>query len=58
VAREPRKPLLCRLNVHHKWVRRLNPEGGDYLQCKACGKDRYDVERHDPDIGSGFAAGG
>ena len=23
----PRKPLLCRLNVHHKWVRRLNRTG-------------------------------
>jgi hypothetical protein len=43
-----RTRLLCRFNLHHKWVRRKNPEGEDYLQCKACGKDRYDVERADP----------
>ena len=54
----PRKPLLCRLNWHHKWVRRFNADGEDYLQCKACGKDLYDVERHDPDLGSGIAGGG
>jgi hypothetical protein len=51
-----RKRLLCRLNLH-KWVRRFNKDGEGYLQCRACGKDRYDVERHDPDLGSGFASG-
>jgi hypothetical protein len=54
----PRKPLLCRLNMHHKWERQFNPDGEDYLHCTACGKDRYDVERHDPDIGSGMVGGG
>jgi hypothetical protein len=44
----PPKPLLCRLNLHHKSVRRFNQQHDDYLQCKACGKDRYDVERSDP----------
>jgi hypothetical protein len=57
-ASRNRKRLLCRFNLHHKWVRRKNAEGEDYLQCKACGKDLYDVERHDPDISGGFAAGG
>jgi hypothetical protein len=47
----PRTPLLCRLNLHHKWVRQFNPDGEDYLHCTACGKDRYDVERHDPEFG-------
>jgi hypothetical protein len=41
-----------------KWVRHKNPEGEDYLQCKACGKDLYDIERHEPDIIGGFAGGG
>ena len=40
-----RKRLLCRFNLHHKWVRRKNPQGEDYQQCKSCGKDLYDVER-------------
>ena len=51
--------LLCRLNLHHKWVRRFNPQGEDYLQCKCCGKDRYDVERGDPSMtnfGGGMAS--
>jgi hypothetical protein len=49
-ASRTRKRLLCRFNLHHKWVRRKNPEGEDYLQCKACAKDRYDVERADPTV--------
>ena len=48
-----RKRVLCRFNLHHKWVRHKNPQGEDYLQCKVCGKDLYDVERHEPDIVSG-----
>ena len=43
-VKPPRRPLLCRLNLHHKWVRRFNPQHEEYLQCKACGKDFYDVE--------------
>lgn len=47
-----RKPLLCRLNLRHRWVRRVNPDGEDYLQCKRCDKDLYDVDRNDgPNIG-------
>jgi hypothetical protein len=34
-----RKRLLCRFNLHHKWVRRFNQEDGeDYLPCAACGE--------------------
>jgi hypothetical protein len=52
----PRKSLLCRLNVHHKWVRRLNPDHEVYLQCKRCSKDLYDVERSSgPNIGGNVA---
>ena len=47
-APSKRKGLLCRFNLHHKWVRRFNPADEVYLQCKACGKDLYDVERVDP----------
>ena len=53
-----RRRLLCRFNLHHKWVRRFNPEGEDYLQCKVCGKDLYDVERGEPNIASGGGFGG
>jgi len=44
VSRKPKR-LLCRFNLRHKWVRRFNSEGEDYLQCKVGGKDLYDVER-------------
>ena len=40
----PRKPLLCRLNMHHKWERRSTEDGKGYVKCTACGKDRYEVE--------------
>ena len=36
-GRTPRKPLLCRLDVH-EWVPSVNPNGGDNRVCAACGK--------------------
>jgi hypothetical protein len=53
-----RPPLLCRLNLHHKWRSQLNPEGQQYLQCARCGKDQYDVERHDGPNTAGNIMGG
>ena len=41
--RTPRKPALCRLNLHHKWVRRFYENGDDYRHCKACGKESRTV---------------
>jgi hypothetical protein len=38
-ASRKRKRLLCRFNLKHKWVRRFNEVGADYLQCTACGKE-------------------
>ena len=43
------KRLLCRFNLRHKWVRRFNGEGDDYLECAACGKYK------DYKGGAGFA---
>ena len=54
-SRKPKR-LVCQFNVRHKWVRRLNPQGEDYLQCKSCGKDLYDVERAEPTM-AGFRTG-
>lgn len=34
-----RKPLLCRLNLHHRWRTEHAPEGGYYRRCTKCGKD-------------------
>ena len=36
-GRTPRKPVLCQLEVH-EWVPSVNPDGGDYRRCTACGK--------------------
>jgi len=33
------KPLLCRLNVHHRWREEYNPAGESYRRCRLCGKD-------------------
>jgi hypothetical protein len=34
------KPLLCRLNLRHRWEVRKNPDGEPYQRCTRCGKDR------------------
>jgi hypothetical protein len=34
-----RKPLLCRLNLHHSWVRRSTEDGNRYRLCARCGKE-------------------
>jgi hypothetical protein len=36
---KPRKPLLCRLNLHHKWVAERSPGGDWYRRCAKCGED-------------------
>ena len=33
----PRKRLRCRFGMH-KWVRRVNDEGGQWYSCRYCGK--------------------
>jgi hypothetical protein len=33
------KPLLCRLNLHHRWAGQYNPAGEPYRRCRLCGKD-------------------
>lgn len=46
------KPLLCRLNIHHKWRVEHAPEGGNYRRCVKCGKDDPGgfVEGQPPDV--------
>ncbi len=34
-----RKPLLCLLNLHHRWQNHYNPAGETYRRCRRCGKD-------------------
>ena len=34
-----RKPLLCLLNIHHRWQKQYNPAGESYRRCRKCGKD-------------------
>ncbi len=35
-----RKPVLCRLNLHHRWRWESSLDGGRYRRCSRCGKDR------------------
>jgi hypothetical protein len=35
-----RKPLLCRVGLHHHWVRERTSDGGRFWHCDRCGKDR------------------
>jgi hypothetical protein len=57
--RTPSDPLLCRTNLHHRWVEQKNADGESYLRCSRCGKDRYDVEPPDgPRSGPNLVMGG
>jgi hypothetical protein len=35
------KPLMCRLNLHHRWQRERNPAGERFRRCQKCGKDDF-----------------
>jgi hypothetical protein len=35
--------LLCRAHLHHRWVPARSEDGGQYLRCANCGKDKSDV---------------
>jgi hypothetical protein len=32
--------MLCRLNLHHQWRAHSTEDGGRYLQCDRCRKDK------------------
>lgn len=34
-----RRPLTCRMNVHHTWRGFRTEDGGHYNRCIRCGKD-------------------
>jgi hypothetical protein len=40
------KPLLCRLNLRHRWVTRSTEDGSRFRTCARCGKD--DSRRNGP----------
>jgi hypothetical protein len=52
----PRKPLLCRLNLHHHWVSERSLDGEWYRRCSKCGKDDPGsfIERDVDGIGPGM----
>ena len=37
----PSKPVMCRLNLHHRWQKVHNPAGESYRRCRRCGKDDF-----------------
>lgn len=39
-----RRPLLCRVNVHHKWRQESTSDGQRYTRCARCGKDGIDID--------------
>ena len=43
------KPLLCRLNLHHRWHVERNPMGEPYRRCLKCGKDATGNQGPPPD---------
>ena len=43
------KPLLCRLNLHHRWHTERNPMGEPYQRCLKCRKDKTGNQGPPPD---------
>ena len=35
-----RKPLMCRLNLHHRWETAKTGDGKAYVRCARCLKER------------------
>ena len=35
-----KKPLLCRINLRHKWEWAHTPDGQRYVRCARCDKER------------------
>jgi hypothetical protein len=55
--------LLCRAHLHHKWVPAHTEDGGQYMRCEHCGKDKTEVDPGDLStqgkiLGSGLAGMG
>jgi hypothetical protein len=38
----PRKPLTCRLNLHHRWEAASTSDGQRFVRCARCHKERGD----------------
>ncbi len=36
--------LLCRAHLHHKWVPAHTEDGGQYMRCAHCGKDKTEAD--------------
>ncbi len=58
-AHRQRKPLLCRVNLHHHWKWSTTEDGARYRQCALCGKDHPSTGGGGMDYlhGGGMASG-
>jgi hypothetical protein len=43
----PHPTLLCRAHLHHKWVPARAEDGGQYIRCAHCGKDKSEIDPGD-----------
>lgn len=53
--------LLCRAHLHHKWVPAQSEDGGQYMRCAHCGKDKTEADLENLDnkkFGGGLAGMG
>jgi hypothetical protein len=56
-----RRPLRCRLNLHHDWHEETTEDGTRFQQCRRCGKDKTEVDPGNfggKNLGAGLAGGG
>ena len=54
----PAIPLMCRLNLHHRWHLEFTEDNQRYSRCLRCGKDNPRLGGYGIGGGGGFAAPG
>ena len=43
----PRTPLLCRMNLHHRWEQAHGDQGEVYIRCRRCHQEKWTGLRGD-----------
>jgi hypothetical protein len=46
------KPLMCRLNIHHRWENAHTSDGNRFVRCARCLKERWPVSTSTAPVGS------
>jgi hypothetical protein len=54
----PHKPFLCRANLRHRWEHAHTSDGGQYIRCSRCLKERWTTPGANTVTGFSLGGGG